>query len=166
MRSSRIRLRATLATGVCVWLLVGCGTNPAPLGALRAMPEGSLLPPGSVAVATYAQDEQQTIEGTNYAVFGHNVGTSETQDDVIAFYARELPPRGWTPEPHGTGPATTQTAAMNWLKGDVEFHLGFWRKVEEHLPPTASPGSFAVVFQAVLISQPWRDHSTPGPTAS
>lgn len=160
------RLARCLATGACLWLLVGCGANPAPLAALRAMQEGALLPPGSVAVGTYAQDEQRTIEGTNYAVFGHNVGTSESEDQVVAFYARELPRRGWTPEPYGTGPATTQTMAMNWVKGEVEFHLGFWRTGEEHLPPTASPNSFAVVFEAVLISQPWRDHSTPGPSVS
>ena len=166
MRLTGRRLARWIATGACVGLLVGCGTNPAPLTALRAMAEGTLLPGGCVAVGTYASNEQQTIEGTNYAVFGHLVGTMQTQDEVISFFATELPRRGWAPQPYGTGPATTQTMAMNWVKGDVEFHLAFWRPGQKPLPPTASGGSFPVVFDALLISEPWRDHSSQGPSAS
>jgi len=101
-------------------------TNPyAPLATLRAEAAADLATPGSSLIRTVGAEGFMNITGWQAAFYGHVYGTQQTNDDVFAFYNRELMRLGWKPdlkpilssgELHGWG----------WCKPSLFFRLAIF----------------------------------------
>ncbi len=135
-------------------LVAGCGalgpSPPGPLAHVRALPEASLAPPGSVLIGTSAQDAQETIDGPQPAIYSRVLGTQEAATAVETFYADRLPFAGWTPDPYFIR-ASIDAWAAAWTKGPVEMSVSILRRGTDPLLPSASmQARYPTIFQVVL----------------
>ena len=147
------RRLAALALVVGVFV-AGCGLigsrTPGPLAHMRALPEASLAPPGSVLIATSAQDAHQTIDGPQPAIYVRVLGTQEPATAVETFYADRLPFAGWTPDPYFIR-ETVAAWAGGWTKGPVEMSVSILRRGTDPLLPSASlQARYPTIFQVAL----------------
>ena len=134
----------------------GCGNQDTrPLASLRTMPEAQLVVPGAVSIGDLDFDQTSTIEGQQNAETGHEFGLSSDATEVTSYYNHELGARGWQPTNLNAEPATTETAALAWQKGQVIFRLSFRKRGDDpRLPSASDQARFATIYRAVLIDQP------------
>jgi len=128
---------------------------------MRAMPEAQLVVPGAVSIGNLDFDQTSTIEGRQNAETGHEFGLGGDASDVTSYYNHELGTRGWQPTSLNAEPATTETAALAWQKGQVVFRLSFRKRGNDPRFPSASDQArFITIYRAVLIDHP---ESLPSP---
>jgi len=128
---------------------------------MRAMPEAQLVVPGAVSIGNLDFDQTSTIEGRQNAETGHEFGHGGDASDVTSYYNHELGTRGWQPTSLNAEPATTETAALAWQKGQVVFRLSFRKRGNDpRLPSASDQARFITIYRAVLIDHP---ESSPSP---
>jgi hypothetical protein len=119
------------------------------------MPEAQLVVPGAVSIGDLDFDQTSTIEGQQNAETGHEFGLSGDASEVTSYYNHELGARGWQPTKLNAEPATTETAALAWQKGQVVFRLSFRRVGDDpRLPSASDQAHFTTIYRAVLIDHP------------
>lgn len=93
------------------------------LSTLQAMPEASLLVPGSHVLYEHGSRPVSLGLGIINEAFTYKVvGTDETPDTVLAFYTANLAQRGWQgPRPAPT--AFTATVTKQWQRGHYVLAL-------------------------------------------
>lgn len=90
------------------------------LSTIQAMPEASLLVPGSQVLYEHGARPTSFFGlGTSSEAFSYKVaGTNETRADVLAFYAANLARRGWQgPETGARLSSFDATVAQAWQRG-------------------------------------------------
>jgi hypothetical protein len=87
------------------------------LSTLQAMPEASLLVPGSHVLYEHGSPPASLGLGTSSEAFSYKVvGTNETQAAILTFYTANFAQRGWNgPQPAPTAFAATVT--KRWERG-------------------------------------------------
>lgn len=132
--------------------------NPyTPLRDLRADPAGMLRLPTSDYLAgggeerftpAFGQPSPASLLGT--------YGTPAPQEEVFAFYDRELRVLGFAFIPNGSIPGSTETVVWSWCRPGARYRLSI-REQARGLEPTVLQGrTYRTVFDARLIG---RDHT-------
>ena len=139
-------------------LLAGClGHVGVPGGYTRQdlerQPEARLAYPGATLLHEAGSEPVRGIEGQEYANFSAAFGTSATAAEVEAFYARELPARGWQLAPEKNFGSTSETHAVTWRKGDLLFRLGIYKKNDVQVPRAYDAYTTAYTID-LLVSPP------------
>lgn len=150
-------MRLTLAAALALALATaGCGSQDSrPLANLQAMPEAQLSFPGATSLGDLNFDQTTSIEGQQPAETGHEFGANASAGDITAFYNQELAARGWRPTNLYAGPATTESGALAWQKGQVVMRLSFRKKGDDpRLPSASDQARYTTIYRAVLIDQP------------
>jgi hypothetical protein len=150
-------VKSAVVAGLTLSLVVtGCGQQDSrPLSSLQAMPEAQLVVPGAVSIADLDFEQTSTIEGQQNAETGHEFGLSGDASEVTSYYNQELGARGWQPSNLNAEPATTETAALAWQKGQVVFRLSFRKRGNDpRLPSASDQARFTTIYRAVLIDHP------------
>ncbi len=142
--------------------VAGCGAlapTAGPLAHLRALPEASLAPPGSVLIGSSAHDQHMTFDGLQPAVYTRAFGTQEPATAVEVFYADRLPFAGWTAVRYPIRPDVSSWAAT-WYKGSDQLTMYIVRRgtADPRLPSASLQATYPTIFQVVL--------SGGGPAAS
>ena len=131
--------------------LIGAGTSNTPLAHVRALPEASLVPAGSVVIGTFAQDAHETVDGLQPAVYTRVYGTQEPARAVETFYAADALPRaGWIPERYSIQPDIASWSA-SWTKGPFEMSVSILRRgADPYLPWASMEARYPTIFEVVL----------------
>jgi hypothetical protein len=94
--------------------------RPERLSTIQAIPEASLLVPGSHLLGEHGSRPTSFLGlGISNEAFSYKVvGTNETPAAVLTFYTANLAPRGWQgPEPGSRLSSFDATVAEVWLRG-------------------------------------------------
>ncbi|HVA75758.1 MAG TPA: hypothetical protein VNF71_14460 [Acidimicrobiales bacterium] len=117
---SRTRGARAIALLVLLVLLTAAACSDyGPIASLQAMPEASLYAPGSKVVREFTTPQTYSPDGSSGASVGHNLATTASGADVIAFYDRRLRANGWTPIDPVHGSNDLEDAG--WQKGGAYF---------------------------------------------
>jgi hypothetical protein len=141
-----------LLIGLGAYALLGRSAAPSSADALRAMPEASLIYPGSEVITSGGRNAANGIDGRVSAEAWQFLGVNADPEAIQEFYATELAARGWAVDTHTSSGllATGELTVVAWSKQAVIFRLGIrdpdsWR---------ADPELFAQyesVYDAALI---------------
>lgn len=96
----------------------------ATLTQLKALPETNLFYPDSEIVVRLGREDMGLFAGRNPSYTGYDLATNASEDEILAFYTRELHGHGW--QALGGLYSTSSTAeriARSWRKGDRIFRF-------------------------------------------
>ena len=82
----------------------------------------------------FGGDQEQTVEGTNYAFSGYALGVNAAEEEVFDFYRRELPARGWQYSSVDIVSGTGEGRALAWRKGELVFKCAVLDKGDPRNP--------------------------------
>lgn len=103
---------------------------------LAALPEASLYYPGAVQLGAGGNDYDVGILSRLEAGYSQRISVDASMDEVRAFYARELPKRGWEPS-CGYGPGCVGG--------------GGWRRDQLYLPVAPDSKANDTAYRTVYI---------------
>ena len=155
------RLLAPLLAGVLAILLAGCQGSTTTIGPilksaqLRQYPEYSLRYPGATLLGEGGVDGENGPFFYTRATAGAVMGSNDSPEQILAFYERELPARGWQLSNVDTAVSTADLDAYAWRKGSVIFRIAFLRKNDPRNP--AAGDQYATPFDFTLIADDPRD---------
>jgi len=138
------------ARAIAVLVLLASATaacsDYGPIASLQAMPEASLYAPGSKVVREFTTPQSNSFDGGSDASVGHNLATTASGADVIAFYDRRLRADGWTPIDPVRGSNDMDTTG--WQKGGVYFIVAI--AYPEALPADLRAAGYTTWYVAEL----------------
>jgi hypothetical protein len=133
--------------------------------ALQRYPEYQLRYPAAVLIGEGGKDAENGPFFYSRAMAGAVLGTDDSEEQVVAFYERELAARGWQLSDRDTVGTTAELNAYAWRKGSVVFRLAFLRKNDPRNPPAGD--QYATPFDFRLSADDPRDPrwtASPTPT--
>jgi hypothetical protein len=115
-----------LLIGLGAYALFGRSAAPSSADALRALPEASLIYPGSAVITSGGRNAANGIDGRVSAEAWQLLGVEADPAAIEAFYTTELAARGWTADTHTSSGllATGELTVVAWSKQGVIFRLG------------------------------------------
>lgn len=117
---------------------------------LQKLPEATLYYPGSTVLGSGGYDFDKGLLGINDATYNQQLGADASNEEVVAFYARELPARGWATDERSGGRSTDELLGRAWRKGQLIFRLGLPRPGTQ---ANREPG-YHTVYAITLIVHP------------
>lgn len=104
--------------------LAGCGTVHPTVAELRALPGATASYPGSVAIdGPGGHEGSNTLWAHNPSQFGALYCTTETESEVVQWFADQLAADGWEQKADPARTGTDQSAEEAWDRGDRNFRL-------------------------------------------
>jgi hypothetical protein len=101
-------------------------TNPyAPLAILRAEAAAELAAPGSTLIRQVGAEGFMNVTGWQAAFYGHVFGAQESNDEVFAFYDRELARLGWKADMKPIL-SSGELRGWGWCKATLYFRLAIF----------------------------------------
>jgi hypothetical protein len=115
-----------LLIGLVAYVLFGRSTAPSSADALRALPEASLIYPGSEVITSGGRNAANGIDGRVSAEAWQFLGVNADPEAIQEFYATELAARGWTVDTHTSSGlrSVEELIAVAWSKEGIIFRLG------------------------------------------
>ena len=96
-----------------------------PLGVLRAEAAVDLIAPDSTLIRTVGAEGFMNITGWQSAFYGHVYGTHTLNDEVFAYYDRELVSLGWKPDQKPIL-SSGELHGWGWCKPQLYFRLAIF----------------------------------------
>jgi hypothetical protein len=115
-----------LVIGLGAYALFGRSAAPSSADTLRALPESSLIYPGSEVISSGGRNAANGIDGRVSAEAWQLLGVDADPAAIEAFYEAELTARGWKLDTHTSSGllATGELTVAAWSKQGVIFRLG------------------------------------------
>ena len=136
---------------LCVTALIGCEASGR--ARLEALPEASLMLPGSEELADGGSERAQGIEGVTQATTWVILGTDSSVEDVLAFYETELAEDGWVQYPMAR--TTSEIEAHAWRRDEARSRIRLsFKETEEWYLRIEGSDRFATLYELRLIESP------------
>jgi hypothetical protein len=140
-------------------LLAGCltrtsgGTAITRRQDLQKLPEERLVYPGSVVIGSGGADLDRFVAASpNPAFSGHVLGVNASADEVLDFYRRELPARGWQESGVDSIAGTAEVRALGWRKENLVFRVAILRKNDPRNPDAGD--AFVTAYDIAVQADP------------
>ena len=111
----------------------------------------AILMPGAEELAQFGKERGDTVTGPAFATHAYLFGTQAGDEEVIAFYDRELRRLGWAREDDAVVSGSTDRYVSGWCKPRLTYRLAM--KQERAFEPSVYQGkTFRTVFDAGLVA--------------
>jgi hypothetical protein len=128
-----------------------CAAESPDLAALQRETATALRMSDAVELGHFSGDKRTTLEGPQPAFDARVFGVQVSDQDVHAFYDRELRRLGWQPDRLAGTLGSTELAAWGWCKGSMNFRIGIQDQPRAFKPEFYRGQSFRTVFDAGVI---------------
>jgi hypothetical protein len=153
-----LTLVVVVILGLGLYAVLGRSTTTDSADALRALPEASLVYPGSEVIASGGRNPSTGVDGRVSAAAWQFLGVDADPAAIEAFYANELAAQGWAVDTHTSSGlvATGEMVAHAWSKNGVIFRLGI-RDPESWRADPELFSRYESLYDARLISDRRQD---------
>lgn len=145
-------LALPLVLGGCSLLFSGQARDWPERSELASEPAAALRFPEAEELAHVANEARSTIEGPFAAFDGRIYGSQATQEDIFAFYERELANLGWQRDEFAVFTSSGELDSWGWCKPSMIFRLAI-KKPGNFREEFYRGKEFVTVFEGVLIGR-------------
>lgn len=107
--------------------------------ALQQLPEEHLFYPGAVVLGETGADYEWGLWGRNPAISGYLLGANASPAEILAFYNRELIPRGWQLSSNDVRVGTNEFTGGAWRRDKLSIQVSILRPNHPVNPPIINP---------------------------